>query len=108
MIGGFIISGNSASNVLVRALGPELTGRNVAGALEDTTLELRDTNGALLAFNDDWGSDQEPEILFSNLAPTDAREAAILRSLPAGHYVAVVRGKNDTSGIALVEAYILP
>src|SRR5262249_34697689 len=69
MIGGFIIRGTTDATVLVRALGPELTARGVPGALQDTTLELRDSNGALLAFNDDWATDSEAQILFSNEAP---------------------------------------
>ena len=48
MIGGFIVAGSNASNILVRAIGPELTAQGVTGALQDTTLELRDVNAVLL------------------------------------------------------------
>jgi len=108
MIGGFIIGGNTTSNVLVRALGPSLTGQGVAGALPDPVLELKDKDGVLVAANDDWTSDQEAEILFTNLAPANPRESAILRSLSPGSYSAIVLGKNGTSGVALVEVYVLP
>jgi hypothetical protein len=107
MIGGFIINGNTDATVLVRALGPELTARDVPGALQDTTLELRDSNGALLAFNDDWITDREAQILFSNEAPSDPRESALVRTLAPGSYTVVVRGKNETVGIALLEVYLL-
>ena len=43
----------------------------------------------------------------SGLAPTNARESAIYATLPAGAYTAVVRGVNDATGVALVEAYNL-
>jgi hypothetical protein len=107
MSGGFIINGNTDATVLVRALGPELTARDVPGALQDTTLELRDSNGALLAFNDDWITDREAQILFSNEAPSDPRESALVRTLAPGSYTVVVRGKNETVGIALLEVYLL-
>ena len=107
MIGGFIINGNTDATVLVRALGPELTARDVPGALQDTTLELRDSNGALLAFNDDWITDEEAQILFSDEAPADPRESALVRTLAPGPYTVVVRGKNETVGIALLEVYVL-
>ena len=108
MIGGFIIGGNSPSDVLIRALGPELTGQGVAGALQDPELELHDSNGKVLAFNDDWASDQEAEIFFTNLAPSNPHESAILSSLAPGSYSATVFGKNGSTGIALVEVYVLP
>src|SRR5205823_1754018 len=58
MIGGFIVGGDNPSNVLVRAIGPELTAVGVAGALQDPTLELHDASGAVLAFNDNWRDTQ--------------------------------------------------
>jgi sugar lactone lactonase YvrE len=108
MIGGFIIGGNSSSDVLIRALGPELTGQGVAGALQDPELELRDSNGRVLAFNDDWTSEQQAEIFFTNLAPSNPHESAILTSLTPGSYSATVFGKNGSTGVALVEVYVLP
>ena len=52
-----------------------------------------------------WRSDQEAEIVETGVAPTNNRESAILRELPPGTYTAIVRGVNDTTGIALVEVY---
>ena len=108
MIGGFIISGTNPTNVLLRAIGPELTAQGVAGALQDTTLELHDVNGALLASNDDWQTDQEQEIIDTTVPPTDPRESAIVSALGAGAYTAIVQGKNATTGVGLVEVYVLP
>jgi hypothetical protein len=106
LIGGFILRGNSAT-VLVRAIGPELTGNGVPNALQDPTLELRDVNGAVLMANDNWRETQETEISATGIAPTDNRESAILKPLPGGTYTAIVRGKSDSVGIALVEVYRL-
>lgn len=108
LIGGVIVAGDTAQRVIVRALGPELGARGVANPLSDPTLELRDGNGALVAANDNWRSNQEPEIAASGIAPADDRESAIAASLPPANYTAIVRGAGDTTGIALVEIYALP
>jgi hypothetical protein len=107
MIGGFILGG-SAANVLVRAIGPDLTASGVAGALQDPTLELHDGTGALVASNDDWESDQKQDIIDTTVPPKDPHESAIVSSLAPGAYTAIVRGKDGTTGVALVEAYLLP
>jgi hypothetical protein len=105
MIGGFIISGQ-ATRVIVRAIGPDLNGV-VPGALQDTTLELHNGAGTTIASNDDWRSDQEQEIILTGVPPADNRESAIVATLSAGPYTAIVRGKNSTTGVALVEVYAL-
>ncbi len=106
MIGGFIIGG-SGSRLLVRALGPSLTNAGVPDALQDPTLELFDGNGNAIAFNDNWRSHQEAEIIATTVPPNNDNEAAIVRTLAPGAYTAVLRGKNSTTGMALVEAYNL-
>ena len=104
LIGGFIVLGDKAANVMLRAIGPSLP---VAGSLADPTLELHDSNGTTLTSNDDWRSDQESEILGTGLPPSSDPESAILTTLAPGPYTAIVRGANDTTGIALVEVYQL-
>jgi hypothetical protein len=110
LIGGLIVSAEEAgqANVVLRALGPSLGALGVSGALQDPTLELHDSNGALLAGNDNWRDAQEGIIASTGLAPTDDREAAIFATLPAGAYTAVVQGKDATTGVGLVEAYNIP
>jgi hypothetical protein len=79
-------------------------------------LELHDGTGALIAYNDNWlttiiggiiTSDQRAYIRATGHAPRDGRESAIIAELPPGNYTAIVRGVNDTTGVALVEAYDL-
>ena len=106
MIAGFILSGTGTTQVVVRAIGPTLAQFGVPGPLDDTTLDLRDANGTQIASNDDWRSTQQQEIVLAGLAPNDDREATILANLSPGAYTAIVRGKNDSVGIALVEAYV--
>ena len=116
MIGGFIVQGIEPKRVIIRAIGPELTRFGVPNVLADPTLELYDSTGALIASNDSWlhtiiggiiTSDQVRDIRSSGHAPADARESAIIADLPAGNYTAIVRGVNETTGVALVEAYDL-
>jgi hypothetical protein len=103
MIGGFIVGGGEPAKVLIRAIGPSLP---VAGQLHDTVLDLHDQNGSVLT-NDDWRETQESDIKATTIPPTSDRESAIVATLVPGNYTAVVRGKNDTTGVALVEAYNL-
>jgi hypothetical protein len=107
LIAGTIIVGNAPQKVLVRAIGPTLP---FAGALLDPTLELHDGNGALIAANDNWRSSQEAEIMATTIPPASEFESAIVATLPANgaSYTAIVRGVNDTTGIAVVEVYALP
>lgn len=107
LICGAILGGTHPTEVLVRALGPSLTDSGVSGALRDPTLTLHNSNGFLVGSNEDWKDNQEADIRATEAAPTDDREAAILSVLQPGNYTAVVRGKNNTTGIALVEFYSL-
>ena len=104
MIGGVIVKGTTASRVLVRAIGPSLQGQ-LAGALQDPMLELRDINGGLIAINDDWRSNHESEIAATTIPPDHDKESAILADLFPGNYTAIVWGAGDTTGVAIVEAY---
>lgn len=109
MIGGFIIRGDLSKRMIARVRGPSLTlaGTPINGRMQDPAVELHDGSGALVAQNDNWRSTQETEIQASTLAPTDDREAAIVSTLQPGNYTTVVRGANNSTGIALVEFYDL-
>lgn len=115
MIGGFIAGGGTAgatAGEVVRAIGPSLTGAGVPGALQDTTLEVYNGSGTLLASNDNWkvradGSSQEAEIKATTIPPADDRESAVAITLAPGNYTAIVRGKANTTGVSLVEVYHL-
>jgi CSLREA domain-containing protein len=102
MIGGIIVQGDASTNALVRALGPSLP---LTGTLSDPILDLHNDNGDLIASNDNWKDMQQAEIEATGIPPTNDAESAILRTLTPGLYTAVVRGENDTTGIALVEVY---
>jgi hypothetical protein len=107
MIGGFIIRENGQANgrVVIRAIGPSLSAFGITGALQDPFLELKDANGSTLISNDDWPESQEMEISQTGLAPTDLRESALVISLPDGNYTAILSGKRNATGVAVVEVY---
>ncbi|HSH37594.1 MAG TPA: sialidase family protein [Chthoniobacterales bacterium] len=111
MIGGFIVGagqgadGAGSARVLLRGIGPSLNQTPKSGVLVNPELLLVDGNGSIIAANDDWRQNQEAEIQASGIAPSDDRESALIAVLPDGNYTAIVRGRNRTSGVALVEAY---
>jgi hypothetical protein len=106
MIGGLIMAGGSAK-VLVRAIGPSLQKFGIANLLQDPTLELINSNGATVAFNDNWQQGPNTNEIPSGFTPSDPRESAIVTTIFAGNYTAIVRGKDNAVGVALVEAYNL-
>ena len=107
MIGGFIVNGTGTGSprVVVRALGPTLTSFGVPGAIADPTLDLLDSNGVVLASNDNWQDSQAAEISATGLQPPDTHEPAIVRNVAPGRYTAIVRGSGGATGVSLVEVY---
>jgi hypothetical protein len=105
MIGGFIVTGNGAQEVIVRAIGPSLAQSDVPGAMQDPVLALHGPDGSLIVTNDNWKDTQQSAIEESKLAPADERESAIVATLQPGVYTAIVRGSGNTTGAALVEIY---
>jgi hypothetical protein len=113
MIGGLIVgggSGGSMAKVIVRARGPSLP---VPDRLSDPTLELHNGNGVTIVTNDNWkindqtGQSQEAEIRAAITPLTNDLESAILINLTAGNYTAIVAGKDNGTGVGLIEAYNL-
>ena len=107
LIGGLIVSGSTAKQVILRAIGPSLAAFGLSGVLQDPMLELHDNTGALIFSNDNWRETQEAAIEATGLQPNDDREAAIVATLDPGAYTAILQGTNNTTGTALVEAYDL-
>ena len=105
LFAGDIVLGQAAQKVIIRALGPSVP---VPGAMADPTLELRDANGSLLEANDNWvDSPNKQAIIDSTIPPTNNLESAIVRTLTPANYTAIVRGANNSTGIAVVEVYAL-
>ena len=107
LIAGFVISGNQAKKVIVRALGPTLSTRGVSGALADPTITIINSSNVVVASNDNWRDTQQSEIAASGFAPPNDLESATIVTLAPGSYTAVVTGKNGGTGIGLVDLYQL-
>jgi uncharacterized delta-60 repeat protein len=107
-IGGFIIKQNAflvfdTKHVLLRAVGASFD------QLVDPVLELHRPDPYETVINDNWRDDplQAMAILATGLAPSRDLDSAIDAYLPPGAYTAVVRGKNNSSGVGLIEIYDL-
>jgi hypothetical protein len=107
MIGGFIITGTAPKNIVTRAIGPSLVAAGIPTALPDPTLELHASDGVLIRQNDDWQDDpdQAAQISAAGLALPNIRESGIAATLEPAAYTAIMAGKNNTSGVGLVEIY---
>jgi len=107
LIAGFIITGTAPKNVVVRGIGPSLGAFGVPDALADPTLELRDSNGALILANDNWQDDsvQAAQLSALGLALPNPNESGLVATLQPGAYTAILAGKNQTTGVGLVEVY---
>jgi len=104
LIGGFNVQGSGLKQVVLRALGPSLQANGAK--LQNPVLELYDKNGYLIARNDDWATDVNAgQVQAYGLAPSDTRESALARILPADSYGVVVRGLNNTTGIGQLDIY---
>jgi sugar lactone lactonase YvrE len=113
LLAGFVIGGDTAVTVLIRASGPAIAAApfNVPGTLPDPQLTLQNpTTGAVYAKNTSWGGDSEIAATaasvgaFSWSVPT-SHDSALLITLPPGSYTAGVAGTSGDTGVAIVEVY---
>jgi hypothetical protein len=108
LIGGFIVTGTDPKKMVLRALGPSLSGFGLSGVLRDPVLNVYNSSRTLIATNDNWQSDPgQVEITANGLAPANLLESATLQTLAPGAYTVIVTGKDPTPGIGLVELYDL-
>jgi len=106
-IGGFIITGTTPKEVIIRAIGPSLSQFDIPNVLADPVLELHGPSGFSTITNNNWRDTQEQEIADTGIPPTNDLESAIVATLDPGAYTAIVRGNGNTAGVALVEVYDL-
>jgi arylsulfate sulfotransferase len=107
LIGGFIVTGPGPKSVVVRTLGPSLSGFGLSGVLADPVLKVYNSSRTLIASNDNWQEDIGAAYIVQNgLAPGNSAESALLlQNLAPGAYTVIVTGKDPTPGISLVELY---
>jgi hypothetical protein len=107
---GFVIGGTGPMTVLIRGVGPALTGFNVAGALPNTTLTVYDINNHVIGTNTGWGgttalSDMYQKVYAFSFAAGSADSAVVVTLAPGNYTAAVAPSDHTSSGVALVEVY---
>lgn len=106
LIGGFIIQGTQAKQLIIRAIGPSLASNGITGAISDPMLELHNSTGGIVGSNDDWqDGPQASQIQGLGFAPGKSVESAMMVTLSPGSYTAIVSGYDSAQGIGLIEAY---
>lgn len=111
LIAGFVITGSTSETLLIRGIGPALSGFGVQGALSSAQVTVLDSHGVTVAANSSWGGSASLASAFSRagafaLAP-DSSDSAVVVTLPAGAYTAQVSGQAGATGVGLVEIYEL-
>ncbi|MCX6954412.1 MAG: hypothetical protein NTV51_19850, partial [Verrucomicrobia bacterium] len=107
LIAGFVVAGTAPKRVLLRAIGPALTGFGVSGALADPRLQLYASSGALVTDNDNWSGAETSSAATAVGAfglADGARDSAAVVTLAPGAYTLVVM-PNGGDGVALAEIY---
>src|SRR5204862_264028 len=125
-IGGFIVTGSTPKQVLLRAIGPSLTRFGVVDVLADPVMELHGPTGFTTIINNNWRDTEEDPIqatgipptndcednpaqaamiTAAGLAPSNNLESAIDATLPPGLYTALLAGLNGGTGNGLLEVY---
>ncbi|HXE60755.1 MAG TPA: Ig-like domain-containing protein [Gemmatimonadaceae bacterium] len=107
MIGGFIVQGSGPQTVVVTATGPSLAQYGVANPLANPTLTIvRSSDQSVVASNDDWQSGPNAaQIQAKGLAPSNAKESAVMMTLQPGAYTAIVSGAANSTGVGVIGVY---
>ena len=105
LILGFILEGYETCKLLIRGIGPSLTGFPAGTTLANPTIQLFNSSNVELMFNDNWRDTQQLEIQNTGLAPTNNLESAMIVSLPPGAYTVVLNGMGGGMGIGVAEVY---
>jgi hypothetical protein len=115
LIAGFVIEGASSRRVLIRASGPALAGFGVTGTLGQPKLELYNSRNLLHTSAAAWGLQANADEIRGAAKtvsafdlPEGSADAAMVVTLLPGAWTVQVSGVNDTTGVALVEVYVLP
>lgn len=119
LIGGFIVTGDTPREVLIRAAGPALAAFGIQNPATTPSLTLFRGDGTVIASNSGWSMDTT--VLNKIVSAADIREAntitgafpfkdgshdaALLVTLPPGNYTAHLTDPQSKANIALLEIY---
>lgn len=109
MIIGFVIEGNTAQTVLVRATGPSLRKFEVPNTLESVGLRLFDADGRKLAEVGGRNDDPVPALVAARVGAfpvvEGSEDPALVVTLPPGAYTAHAFSDVTPQGVVLMEVY---
>jgi outer membrane protein assembly factor BamB len=114
LIAGFVVEGTQPVQVLLRGVGPTLGAApfNVPGALAQPQISLYNSAGQVIQSNAGWGGGSALSAAFASVGafalPAGSADAAMLATLPAGNYTLQLSGLNGSTGVGLVEVYLIP
>ncbi len=115
MIAGFVINGSAARRVLIRAVGPTLGDFGVPGTIAEPQLELYTGRGLLQSSAGAWGLQSNADEIRSAAAVVNAfkladgsKDSAMVVTLLPGAWTVQAGGPEGTTGVALIEVYVLP
>jgi hypothetical protein len=104
LIVGFAVSGGSRP-LLIRGVGPTLSGFGVPGTMADPRIELYN-DATVVAQNDNWGSTAALTAAFNSVGAfalmPNSLDAALLQTVDGSRTVQL---KGTGAGVALVELY---
>jgi hypothetical protein len=114
LIPGFVIAGNGAKRLLIRAAGPALSQFGVSGVLADPQLAVFKDSTQLFS-NDNWSADAANVAAVTSAGTAvgafalaaGSKDAALVSSLEPGAYTIQVSGVGNATGTAIVEVYDL-
>jgi len=113
LVAGFVIQGSGSRRVLIRGVGPGLSGFGLSGLLADPSITLLDKDGVVLSTNDNW--DSSDSAVTAAIQGTGAfglaagsKDSVLLVTLQAGQYTVKVQGADGGTGLAIAEVYEVP
>src|SRR5213075_886667 len=86
-------------------IGPSLGAFGLTDLILAPPVELHGSSGSRSMRNDNWRDAQRRQAEGTLFQPSDDRESVILATLSPAAYTAIITGKNNTTGVGVVEAY---
>ncbi len=114
LIAGFVIQGAQPVTLLLRGVGPTLGNApfSVPGVLAQPQIDLFNSANTDILSNAGWNNDAALAAAFAATGafalPSGSADAAMLATLPPGSYTLQLSGRNGSTGIGLVEVYLVP
>jgi outer membrane protein assembly factor BamB/subtilisin family serine protease len=111
LIAGFVIQGSQTVQVLLRGVGPTLTGFNVTGAISQPEIDLYNSSSVKINSNTGWANNAAVVAADTQAGAfaltAGSADTAMVVTLAPGAYTLQMSGQNGTTGVGLVEVYLL-